>query len=33
MSASLGIGSGWTADGRLLVATADDKAVRLWRVM
>ena len=30
--ASLAVGGGWTVDGHLLVATATDEAVHLWRV-
>jgi WD40 repeat protein len=32
LPASLALWSGWIADGRLLVATADDRAVHLWHV-
>jgi hypothetical protein len=32
MPASVALGGGWTEDGRLLVATATDNAVQIWRV-
>ena len=32
LPASVAIWSGWTEDGRLLLATADERAVHIWRV-
>ena len=32
LPSSVALWSGWTADGQLLVATADEHAVHIWRV-
>ncbi len=32
MPPSLPLGAGWISDGRLVVVTGDEKAIRLWRV-
>ena len=32
LPASVALWMGWTEDSRLLLATADDRAVHIWRV-